>query len=349
LRNQLDSVTPGPAPSHQPASRARWATRPVLAVAALIGAWLLWGVLRANAAALADLKSRGPDWRFVGGALACYLIAQVVPMARWCMLARAAGVPVGASEAFAIGVAGEAGNLVMPGANGGDAIKLGLVIRSGLPVAKLIASSLADRITGLIGLLCIGLGAGLWQWHAASSTLRSVTLVVGGLLGAGLAGLALATRPRVLGWAVACCPQWPWARSLVGQITAAVTAYRAKPATLVAAVGISMISQFFALASLYCSGVAISRLAAPSLESTLAGGPLVFISTALPLPFGALGVVEEMGEQLFSAIGFAGGGLAMLGCRCCHTMAVAVLIAFYWITRLVMPSFYRGVSGKGVS
>lgn len=342
-------MTPGVAPSEQPASRARWAARIAIAGAALIGVWLLWGVLRANAAALADLKSRGPDWRFVAFALGCYLIAQVVPMARWCMLARAAGVPVRASEAFAMGVAGEAGNLVMPGANGGDAIKLGMVIRSGLPVAKLIASSIADRITGLVGLLCIGLAAGLWQWSHASSTLRSVTMVVGGLLGVGLAGLALATSPRVLAWALACCPRWPWAKSILGQITAAVTAYRARPVVLVAAVGISMVSQFFTLASLYCSGVAISRLAAPSLASTLVGGPLVFISTALPLPFGALGVVEEMGEQLFSALGFSGGGLAMLGCRCCHTMAVAVLVACYWIARLLMPTISRGVSGEGVS
>lgn len=345
----MESVNPVLPPSQRPTSRAKWVKWPVLAVAALIGVWLLWGVFRANASALADLKSKGPDWRFVGCALLCYVIAQVMPMARWCMLARAAGVPIRASEAFEMGVAGEAGNLVMPGANGGDAIKLGLVIRSGLPVAKLIVSSLADRITGLVGLLCIGLGAGLWQWSHASSTLRSMTMVVGGLLGVVLAGLALATRPQVLGWALARCPRWPWAVSLAGQITAAMTAYGTKPGTLLAAVAISMVGQSLSLASLYCSGVAISRASAPSLASTLVGGPLVFVSMAVPLPFGAIGVVEEMGEQLFSALGFAGGGLAMLAYRCCGTLAAAVLIACYWIFRLLMRTFYCGVSGEGVS
>ena len=345
----MESVDPILTLSQRPTSRAKWVKWPVLAVAALIGVWLLWGVFRANASALADLKSKGPDWRFVGCALACYVIAQVMPMARWCMLARAAGVPIRASEAFAMGVAGEAGNLVMPGANGGDAIKLGLVIRSGLPVAKLIVSSLADRITGLVGLLCIGLGAGLWQWPHASSTLRSVTMVVGGLLGVVLAGLALATSPQVLGWVLARCPRWPWAVSLVGQLTSTMTAYGTMPGTLLAAVAISMLSQSLSLASLYCAGVAISRASAPSLASTLVGGPLVFVSMAVPLPFGAIGVVEEMGEQLFSSLGFAGGGLAMLAYRCCHTLAVAVLIACYWIFRLLMRTFYCGVSSEGVS
>lgn len=344
----MESVNPVLLPTQRPTPRAKWAKWLVIAVTALVGLWLLWGVFRANATALADLKSKGPDWRFVGCALACYVFAQVVPMARWCMLARAAGVPVRVSEAFAMGVAGEAGNLVMPGANGGDAIKLGLVIRSGLPVAKLIVSSLADRITGLVGLLCIGLGAGLWQWHHASSALRTVTLVVGGLLGVGLVGLALATGQQVLGWALARCPRWPWVISFVGQITATMTAYRAKPGTLLAAVAISMVSQSLSLASLYCSGVAISRGSTPSLASTFIGGPLVFISMALPLPFGAIGVVEKMGEQLFSSLGFAGGGFAMLGYRCCHTLAVAVLIACYWIARLFMRTIYRGVSGEGV-
>jgi hypothetical protein len=137
--------------------------------------------------------------------------------------------------------------------------------------------------------------------------------------------------------------------SLVGQITATMTEYRTKPRTILAALAISMVSQSLSLASLYCSGVAISRASAPSLASTFVGGPLVFISMALPLPFGAIGVVEEMGEQLFSALGFAGGGLAMLGYRCCGTLAVAVLIASYWVTRLLMRTIYRGVSGEGVS
>lgn len=118
---------------------------------------------------------------------------------------------------------------------------------------------------------------------------------------------------------------------------------------MTAAVTIAMASTFFALASLYCSELAVSKSVAPSLAPTLVGGPLVFVLTAPLLPFGALGVVEEMGEHLFSALGFSGGGLAMLGYRCCHTLAVVVLIAFYWAARLVMPLIYRGVSGEGVS
>jgi hypothetical protein len=43
--------------------------------------------------------------------------------------------------------------------------------------------------------------------------------------------------------------------------------------------------------------------------------PLTLFTMAVPLPFGALGLTEGVGDQLFSMVGHPSGGLAMMGFR----------------------------------
>ena len=43
--------------------------------------------------------------------------------------------------------------------------------------------------------------------------------------------------------------------------------------------------------------------------------PLTLFSMAVPLPFGALGLSEEVGQQLFKLVGHPSGALAMMGFR----------------------------------
>jgi glycosyltransferase 2 family protein len=44
-------------------------------------------------------------------------------------------------------------------------------------------------------------------------------------------------------------------------------------------------------------------------------GPLTLFTMAVPLPFGALGLSEEVGQQLFKLVGHPSGALAMMGFR----------------------------------
>jgi hypothetical protein len=43
--------------------------------------------------------------------------------------------------------------------------------------------------------------------------------------------------------------------------------------------------------------------------------PLTLFTTAAPIPFGALGLTEEVGEQLLKLVGHPSGALAMIGFR----------------------------------
>ena len=53
----------------------------------------------------------------------------------------------------------------------------------------------------------------------------------------------------------------------------------------------------------------------PSLGQHFLMVPLTLFTTAVPLPFGALGLSEQVSEQLFKLVGHPGGALAMMGFR----------------------------------
>jgi uncharacterized membrane protein YbhN (UPF0104 family) len=125
------------------ATRRAWVWRAAMLAAAVVAVRLGYGVLLANSAAIADVAARGPRWGFVAAAVALFLANQIITLVRWRWLARAAGVPVTVSDAFTLMAAAEVGNLVMPGANGSDAVKLGMIARQRLPRGYRFSQTLA--------------------------------------------------------------------------------------------------------------------------------------------------------------------------------------------------------------
>ena len=63
----------------------------------------------------------------------------------------------------------------------------------------------------------------------------------------------------------------------------------------------------------------VGRMLFPAMTTTLVQHflmvPLTLFSMAVPLPFGALGLSEEVGQQLFKLVGHPSGALAMMGFR----------------------------------
>ena len=65
----------------------------------------------------------------------------------------------------------------------------------------------------------------------------------------------------------------------------------------------------------YAVSRALFRNGLPSFADHLLMVPLTLFTTAVPLPFGALGLTENISARLFDLVGHPGGALAMMGFR----------------------------------
>jgi len=328
---------------------AAWRTgawRVAILVAAIVGVRLTYGVLLDNSGVIADVVARGPRWAYVAGAVGFFLANQLITMVRWRWLARAAGVKMTFSDVLTLAAAGEAGNLVMPGANGGDAVKLGMIARQRLPLGRLAVVTVTDRVVGLLGLLSVGCVAGAWQWSGASPAVRAIAATVAVLLAVAACVAWCLLHPqavRLVRRVARLGPRW---QAICGPVADVAELYGNRRGPLLGAVAVSAASQTCSLLAMFCSGQALVRDGAASVVATLLAGPLVLIATALPLPFGALGVTERVGQDLFASEGFAGGGLATLGYRFSQTLAIVLLVAGVWLYRFTRSQRKHGVVGN---
>jgi hypothetical protein len=79
----------------------------------------------------------------------------------------------------------------------------------------------------------------------------------------------------------------------------------------------------------YLVSRAIFPEALPGFAQHLLIVPLILFSTAVPLPFGALGVSEEVGKQLFRLVSHPSGSLAMMAFRVLMYVGGLVSAAVY--------------------
>jgi uncharacterized membrane protein YbhN (UPF0104 family) len=326
-----------------------WAWRAAMLAAAVVAARLVYGVLLANSAAIADVAARGPRWGYVAAAVALFLANQMITLLRWRWLARAAGVPVTFSDALTLAAAAEAGNLVMPGANGGDAVKLGMIARRRLPLGRLAVVTVTDRVVGLVGLLSVGCAAGAWQWSGGSPAVRAIAATVALLLAAAAGVAWCLLHPRAVELVRRAAAMGPRRQAVCRPVADVAELYGTRRGSLLGAVALSALSQTCSLLAMFSSGHALVRDGAASAVATLLTGPLVLIATALPLPFGALGVTERIGQDLFAAEGFAGGGLATLGYRFSQTLAIVALVAGVGLFRLAQGWRDRNVRADALT
>ena len=303
-------------------------------VAGILGILLLVPAIRENAALAESFLRTGPDIPHMLIAVSLCLTNQVTTMLRWMLMARAAGIAVSVRDSFSLGVAGEAGNLFMPVGSGGDAVKIAMAAGTGHSAGRCFAATLADRTVGLMGLATVALTASGTGWLTGHHQTQTFFCLLCGFLVAMSACITVALHPQW--WLVLfrhVGSEWKVVRLLL-QLSAPFAELRRHLSTLLFAFALSIACNFSTLLILHFSGMAISRTQAPPLLTTLVAGPLALASTTLPLPFGALGVAEQIGQYTFSTLGSDGGALMLLGYRFCVLISVHVLLFVAAILRL---------------
>ena len=229
------------------------------------------------------------------------------------------------------GFIGNVFNLVIPGAVGGDVIKAAFLCREQERKTQAVASMVIDRILGLLGLFVLAGVVGVFVWGTAPRDVRLVIAFAWALMVAcGVVGLTILFSPALFRALISRLnPEGKLAR-LLTELAAMASAYRERLRVVAMALILAICGHALYVLAFFLVDRGLFGPEAPGLASHFVVVPLILFSTAIPIPFGALGVSEQISERLFGDIlGFSGGAIAMLGYRVVMYAAGLVSVLVY--------------------
>jgi uncharacterized protein (TIRG00374 family) len=282
----------------------------VLLAFSLLG-WMIWQ----KADEIRTVFSRPLDLRLLFLALAIYLVALVSTFIRWFLLVRVIEPTFALSATMLLGFIGSVFNLVIPGAVGGDLIKAAYLVRMRIKKTQAVASMVIDRILGLLGLFVLASIAGGIAWGTAPPNVQK--LIVAAWVATGLGLLVLvAIFAQVFSRIF---PHFKREHSRLGLIVSELNemsaTYRGRLDVVTVCAGLAVCNHAMNVLAFFL----VDWMLFPKMITTLAEHylvvPLTLFSTAVPLPFGALGLSEGVSDQLFRLVRHDGGLLAMMGFR----------------------------------
>lgn len=234
-------------------------------------------------------------------------------------------------SAFRLTMIGVFFNSCLPGATGGDLIKI-YYAAEGNPGRRTEVGTivLLDRISGMFALMLLPLLlAPLFpELLAQSATLRAVLWAVACVAVMMIIGTLACFSERIrksppVDWAIRKLPLGKY----IGIMYNTVHAYREHPAPLLMAVGISLLAH-----SVAASVAMLSSLATHPHEFAWKMSvviPIGFAVNVLPVTPGGLGVGEAAFNKLFALAGLTGGAEALLGWRLLTIVISLLGLAYY--------------------
>lgn len=238
-------------------------------------------------------------------------------------------LPLGAS--FRLTMIGVFFNSCLPGATGGDLIKIYYAAEGNQGKRTEVATIiLFDRATGMFGLMFLPLLLAPFfrEMLAASAGVRTVlwaaTLVSAAMvLGTLLSWWEPLARSRWLDLLFQKLPLGAYLR----RVFETVHAYRANPGAVLAAVAISLAAHLMAAGVAMLSALATYPQQFAWKMSVLI--PIGFTVNTLPFTPGGLGVGEAAFNKLFALAGLHGGAEALLGWRLLTILIGLMGLGFY--------------------
>jgi uncharacterized membrane protein YbhN (UPF0104 family) len=253
-------------------------------------------------------------------AFAMFLAGVFLAYFRWYLLVRAVGLSFRLRDAARLGLIGTLFNFVIPGAIGGDFVKAAFLCREQSKRTRPIASVIVDRIVGLIGLFLIAGIAGWFGWDRLEPPVRKLVAVAWVATGVTtlLLGVAFLPLDRLRG-------KHSGKRA---ELAVVGESYRRHVGVVVLGVAMATVTHFLNVVAFFLVSQALFPVV-PSLVDHLLIVPLVLFTTAVPLPFGALGVTEQVSFGLFRLASYNGGGVAMMGFRILQFGSALIGLAVY--------------------
>lgn len=328
------------------ARRRGWVLNAVLAAAAfgLLG-WTIWG----NRAQIQEVIAARPDLGLFGLGLVVYLVALVLTFVRWYVLVRALRLPFRLRDALRLGFIGNVFNLVIPGAVGGDLIKAAFLCREQAKKTQAVASMVIDRGVGLLGLFLLAGVSGLLELSGARVEVRSLIYLAWAAVAAGLIGLTILFTPGLYRPLLRLVKGRGRVEAVLEEMIDLASSYRERLGVVLLALGMAVVGHALYVMAFTLVDQALYGSQAPSLGRHLVIVPLVLFTTAVPLPFGALGLTEKASETLFDLVQFPGGAVAMMGYRVVMYIAGLVCVIVYLVNARQVRALREEADSLGVA
>jgi uncharacterized membrane protein YbhN (UPF0104 family) len=294
--------------------KSAWTTAILMAVGLAL---LAWSVAKNEDAIRACLAGR-PSISLMLAAFGLYSLGMSAAFYRWFGLVRMIGVPIPIADSLRLSFVGSLFNLVIPGAVGGDLVKVAYLARMDVPKTRVFSSMVIDRLIGLLGLFLLAAAAGLSAWSSSDPPVRRLTLFVLVMITALISVLALIFS-GLLGRH----------SERTRELQAMSAAYRGHLPGVAFWVLVSMVIHALNTGAFYL----MSRAILP--ELTIGPWPhfqivpLVLFSTAAPIPLGAIGFSENVSGYLFRNVGHPNGAVAMMGFRILQYAFAAIAAVVY--------------------
>jgi uncharacterized protein (TIRG00374 family) len=288
--------------------------------------WILWK----NRISFGQVLAHRPDPGLMCLAFALGLTGLLSTFIRWLVVVRAQGLTLRFRDAIRVGFMGNAVDLVIPGQIGGDVLKASFLGRGHERKTKAVASILVDRAIGILGLFTLAALMGALNWSEVSVPVRRVIAVVWVVWTGVALGLVAVLTPALF----RPLEQRFAGRRRLGKLFAELheisVAYRDRKLAVAAGLAMSTLSHGLNAMSFYAVSLALLP-DPPSLLNNMLMVPLVLFSTVVPLPFGALGLSEQVSDDLFHLLGHPAGALAMLSYRVVALAVAGVSVVVYFL------------------
>lgn len=296
----------------------------------LLAFGLLGGVIWQNREEIREVFSRKLDLRVIFLAFAIYMFGLLLTFTRWFFLVRVIEPQFRLRDAVLLGYIGNVFNLVIPGAVGGDLIKAAYLVRMKINKTQAVASMVLDRILGLMGLFVLAGISGAVAWPFAGTVIRRLIVIVWVLLGLSVLGLLAIFGQALTRRYPALLEGHGRVALLLRELTTLSSTYRRKLGVVAGALTLASTNHALSVIAFYLVSRTIFPLnQLPSLAQHFLMVPLTLFTTAVPIPFGALGLTERVSKQLFQLVDHPHGDLAMMGFRVLMYAGALVSACFY--------------------
>jgi glycosyltransferase 2 family protein len=259
--------------------------------------------------------SKWPDLRLFAAAFGFYMAGISLSFARWYALVRVIDRRFTLGQAFLLGFIGNVFNLVIPGAVGGDFIKAAYLVRMEINRTQAVASMVIDRIVGLLGLFVLAGIGGVVAWPFAPEKVRFLIALDWAAVLAGFVVLILIFTQALTRAFPNLVTGHSRRAGILSELRVMSSTYRQRLDVVAGALVASVAVHSLMTTAFYLVSCAVFDTALPSFGQHLVIVPLTLFTTAVPLPFGALGVTENVSGQLFGMVRHPNGVLAMLAFR----------------------------------